>query len=399
MITMLYRRRKMIKILEKIFIKNKYDGDPAGLRKAYGSMCGALGIFLNLLLFAGKLIAGTMSASIAITADAFNNLSDAGSSLVTMIGFRLAGQKPDNDHPFGHGRIEYISGLVVSMLIILMGFELGKSSIEKLITPEETEFGIVPVVILSVSILVKLYMNFYNRSVGKKMDSPAMLATATDSLSDCISTTVVLACTLISHFAGIELDAICGVAVAGFILIAGIRSAIETVSPLLGEPPSDELVSSIESIVMSHDGVCGIHDLVVHDYGPGRLMITLHAEVSSSANILETHDMIDNIEKELCKKLNCDATIHMDPIDMEDPGTESLRKEVSSLIKTIDDQITIHDFRIVRGKTHTNLIFDAVIPYSLKMTEDEAREKVGELVRTIDDGYRVVMNIDRSYVK
>ena len=389
----------MIKILESIFIKNKYDGDPSGKRKAYGVLCGALGILLNVLLFAGKLVAGLMSASIAITADAFNNLSDAGSSLITMIGFRLSGQKPDHEHPFGHGRIEYISGLIVSMLIILMGFELGKSSIEKLITPEKTEFGIVSVIILSASIIVKLYMYFYNRSVGKKIDSPAMFATATDSLGDCIATTVVLACTLVSHFAGIELDAICGAAVASFILIAGIRSAIETASPLLGEPPSDEIVSSIEKIVTAHDGVRGIHDLVVHDYGPGRLMITVHAEVSASADILETHDMIDNIEKELCEKLGCEATIHMDPIDTDDAGTEALRGEVLSLIKTIDERITIHDFRIVRGSTHTNLIFDAVIPYDVTLSEAELCDKTAGLVKTLDEGFRVVMNIDRSYVK
>lgn len=389
----------MFGLLSKIFIKNRDDLENPAVRRAYGVLSGTLGIVLNILLFAGKLTAGLISGSVAIVADALNNLSDAGSSVITLIGFRMAGQKPDKGHPFGHGRIEYISGLIVSMLIILMGFELGKSSIGKIISPGETEFSVVAAVILAVSVLVKLYMCCYNGKVGKKISSPAMKATATDSLGDCISTTVVLICMLITKFTSFDLDGICGAAVALFIFISGLRAAKETINPLLGVPPTEEFVDEIGETVMSHKGVLGFHDLIVHDYGPGRRMISLHAEVPADEDLLKTHDMIDNIEKELSAKLGCDAVIHMDPIETDDKITMEAREKIAELVKIIDERVTIHDFRMVTGPTHTNVIFDIVVPYDVKRTEDEIRRDIERMVKTLDENYYATVNVDKSFVR
>lgn len=389
----------MFGILSRLFIKNGKDYENPEVRRAYGTLSGALGIFLNIILFAGKLTAGIISGSVAIVADALNNLSDAGSSVITLIGFHMAGQKPDKGHPFGHGRIEYISGLIVSMLIILMGFELGKSSVEKIITPTGTEFSIIAVIILAASILVKLYMCFYNRSVGKKISSPAMMATAADSLSDCVATAVVLACTLITKFTGTDLDGICGTAVAIFIFIAGIRAAKDTIDPLLGVPPTEEFVDEIGETVMSHKGILGFHDLVVHDYGPGRRMISLHAEVPADEDLLKTHDTIDNIEKELSAKLGCDAVIHMDPIETDDKITMEARSKIAELVKIIDERVTIHDFRMVTGPTHTNVIFDIVVPYEVKRPEAEIRRDIERMVKTLDANYYAIVHVDKSFVR
>ena len=385
----------MFGILSRLFIKNGKNYENPEVRRAYGTLSGALGIFLNIILFAGKLTAGIISGSVAIVADALNNLSDAGSSVITLIGFHMAGQKPDKGHPFGHGRIEYISGLIVSMLIILMGFELGKSSVEKIITPTGTEFSIIAVIILAASILVKLYMCFYNRSVGKKISSPAMMATAADSLSDCVATTVVLACTLITKFTGTDLDGICGTAVAIFIFIAGIRAAKDTIDPLLGVPPTEEFVNEIGETVMSHKGVLGFHDLVVHDYGPGRRMISLHAEVPADEDLLKTHDTIDNIERELSVKLGCDAVIHMDPIETDDKITMETRRKIAELVKIIDERVTIHDFRMVMGKGHTNLIFDISLPSELVGQEKEIKEALEKALNDLGETtYHTVINFD-----
>lgn len=388
----------MFGLLSKIFIKNRDDLENPAVRRAYGILSGALGIVLNILLFVGKLTAGLISGSVAIVADALNNLSDAGSSVITLIGFRIAGQKPDKGHPFGHGRIEYISGLIVSMLIILMGFELGKSSVEKIISPSGTEFSPVAAIILAVSVLVKLYMCYYNGRVGKKISSPAMKATATDSLSDCISTTVVLICMFITKFTGFDLDGICGAAVALFIFISGLRAAKDTIDPLLGVPPTEEFVDEIGETVMSHKGILGFHDLIVHDYGPGRRMISLHAEVPADEDLLKTHDTIDNIEKELSEKLGCDAVIHMDPIETDDKITMEAREKIAELVKIIDERVTIHDFRMVTGPTHTNVIFDIVVPYDVKRTEEEIRRDVERMVKTLDENYYAVVCVDKSFV-
>ena len=386
----------MISLLARLFLKTE-GRDEAALRKEYGILCGAVGIALNVLLFAGKFFAGTLSGSIAITADAFNNLSDAGSSFVTLLGFQLAGQKPDSDHPFGHGRIEYLSGLAVSMLILLMGFELAKSSLDKILHPAPVDSSWLVIAILCVSIAVKLYMSFYNRSLGKKLNAPAMLATAADSLSDSVATTAVLIATLVGRFSGLMIDGWCGILVAAFILWSGFNAAKDTINPLLGTPPTHEFVDQIKHLVMAHPAIIGIHDLIVHDYGPGRVMISLHAEVSASENVLELHDEIDNVESELREKLGCEAVIHMDPIVTDDGITEETRERVAALVHCIDDAINIHDFRMVAGPSHTNVIFDAVVPYGFRLTDSEVEEKIKTAVRPLDGNYFAVVKVERSY--
>lgn len=388
----------MIRFLARIFIPDYKNTASPKVRNAYGSLCGILGIILNVILFGIKFFAGLLSGAISVMADAFNNLTDAGSSVITLIGFRMAGQKPDKDHPFGHGRIEYVSGLIVSMIIVLVGFELGKSSIEKIITPVAPVFSVLTVVILVCSIAIKAYIALYNFKIGKEISSSAMKATANDSLSDCVATSAVLACLLISHFANINIDAYCGIVVSVFILISGIRSAKETVDPLLGTPPEKSLIDEISDIVYAHEGVEGIHDLIIHDYGPGRMMISLHAEVPADANLIETHDMIDNIEKDLREKLDCDAVIHMDPIATEDEHTLEVKDKVIALIGCMDARLTLHDFRMVKGPTHTNVLFDLVIPFGFDKSEKELRANVQTIVKTIDENYYSVINIDKSYV-
>ena len=388
----------MIRFLARIFIPDYKNTASPKVRNAYGSLCGILGIILNVILFGIKFFAGLLSGAISVMADAFNNLTDAGSSVITFIGFRMAGQKPDKDHPFGHGRIEYVSGLIVSMIIVLVGFELGKSSIEKIITPVVPVFSVLTVVILVCSIAIKAYIALYNFKIGKEISSSAMKATANDSLSDCVATSAVLACLLISHFANINIDAYCGIVVSVFILISGIRSAKETVDPLLGTPPEKSLIDEISDIVYAHEGVEGIHDLIIHDYGPGRMMISLHAEVPADANLIETHDMIDNIEKDLREKLDCDAVIHMDPIATEDEHTLEVKDKVIALIGCMDARLTLHDFRMVKGPTHTNVLFDLVIPFGFDKSEKELRANVQTIVKTIDENYYSVINIDKSYV-
>ena len=388
----------MVSFLAKIFIRKRGDFSSPEVRAAYGTLCGTIGIIFNIVLFAIKFIAGLLSGAISVIADAFNNLTDAGSSVITLIGFRMSGQKPDKHHPFGHGRIEYISGLIVSFIIILVGFELGKSSVSKIFEPEAIDFSVTALVILIISVFIKAYMAFYNFGIGRKISSAAMIATARDSFSDCIATGTVLVCLLVSHFISIDIDAYCGLAVSAFILYSGIRSAKETMDPLLGAPPSHEFISEIEEIVYSHEGVAGIHDLIVHDYGPGRTMISLHAEVPADANLVETHDMIDNIEKDLRERLKCDAVIHMDPIATDDEHTLEVREKVAALVACIDSKLTIHDFRMVKGPTHTNVLFDIVIPFDMKKSEEELRDNVQTIVKSIDKNYYSVVNIDKSYV-
>lgn len=388
----------MITLLSRLFIKNSEDIRDAKVRQAYGILCGAVGIFLNLCLFAGKFIAGFISNSIAITADAFNNLSDAGSSIITLIGFKMAGQKPDPDHPFGHGRIEYISGLLVSVIILLMGLELLKSSAVKILHPEELTFSPVILVILLASILVKCYMFFYNRKLGKKLDSSAMLATGTDSLSDTLATTVVLISTLVAHFSGLAIDGWCGVAVGLFICYAGINAAKDTISPLLGQAPDKEFVEQVNNIVMAHEEVIGIHDLIVHNYGPGRVLISLHAEVPADGDILSLHDVIDTIEHELRDTLDCHAVIHMDPVQVGDKETERLKGIVKECLREIDASLTMHDFRIVTGPTHTNLIFDVVTPYDFSMSDNELISEITGKIQQDNPNYYTVIEVDKKFV-
>ena len=388
----------MISLLAKWLIPHREQVEDSAVRRAWGALCGFVGIGLNILLFAGKLAAGALSGSIAITADAFNNLSDAGSSVVTLLGFRLAGKKPDAGHPFGHGRLEYVSGLVVAGLILLMGAELAKSSVDKILHPEAVTFSWLAAGILLASIGVKLYMYLYNRAVGKKIKSAAMSATAADSLSDTAATSAVLLAMVIGKLTNVQLDGWVGLVVALFILWSAVQAARDTISPLLGQAPDPLLVKEIESLVMGHDTVVGIHDLVVHDYGPGRCIISLHAEVPADRQVLELHDVIDSIEEELGQKLHCEAVIHMDPVVVGDPTVTALHQQVAALVKTIDPRITIHDFRMVPGQTHTNLIFDAVIPFDERLTRQQVAERIRQMVSEMEGDYRAVVKVENSYV-
>lgn len=387
----------MLSILIKIFIPGGREPGSPEQRGAYGTLCGIYGIFLNLLLFAGKYFAGLLSGSVAITADAFNNLSDAGSSVISLLGFVFAGKKPDTGHPFGHGRIEYLAGLGISLIIILMGVELGKSSFEKILHPEPIQPGLLPALILLASIAVKLYMSAYNRKIGKKINSASMQATAADSLSDSAATAVVLLSMGVSWLFKVNIDGYAGLAVAGFIIYAGYGAAKDTLSPLLGQAPDGELVRAIEETVLAHEEVIGIHDLIVHDYGPGRLMVSLHAEVNGSGNIFQLHDAIDSAEMEINRRFGCLATIHMDPIEADDTEVARLRQAVAEKLKELELGISIHDFRMVPGPTHTNIIFDAAVPAACKLSDEEIKTMIKELVnKTWPERYAVV-NIDRIY--
>lgn len=385
----------MIKLFARLFFKGNTDSEK--LRQTYGMVCSGAGIALNILLFVIKFTAGSLSGAISVTADAFNNLSDSGSSLITMFGFRLAAKKPDPGHPFGHGRIEYLSGIAVSILIVLMGFELLTSSVNKIITPEAPQVSLLVFIILIISIAVKFYMFLYNRKYGKKFNSRAMIATATDCLSDMISTSVVFISMLLTYFTDINIDAYCGLAVAVFILIAGVKSAYETIGPLLGQPPEPEFVRQIEDIVMSGKDVLGVHDLIVHDYGPGRCMISLHAEVPASGNILDIHDEIDNLEKELGEKLGCVAVIHMDPIQTDNETAVKLKAVAEEKCREIYEDIKLHDFRIVEGNTHTNMIFDVVVPHSFSIGDAELKAEIEKKIKEYDKNLFTVVTVDKAY--
>ncbi len=387
----------MIELLARRLIPGYPNTEDPHVRRRCGMLCGLVGIVLNVLLCALKLFAGLLSGSIAITADALNNLSDAGSSVVSLLGFHLAAQEPDRDHPFGHGRMEYISGLIVAMLIILMGFELLKSSVEKIIRPEAVDFHPVILLILALSIAVKLYMCAYNRRLGQKIRSSAMAATAADSLSDAAATTAVLLATLAGHYTRLPLDGWFGLLVALFVLRGGWSAAQDTISPLLGQPPSPEFVGEVEALVLSHPEIIGVHDLIVHDYGPGRLMITLHAEVRCDGDMIVLHDVVDTVEGELGRQMHCLATIHMDPVSCDEAVSEK-REEVAALLRTIDERISIHDFRMVEGPTHTNLIFDAQVPFDLPLTDREAALRIRALIQTMPGNYFAVVKVEKGYL-
>ena len=374
------------------------DGTEVEKRSIYGMVCGFVGIFFNIILFVGKLLAGIITSSISITADALNNLSDAGSSIVTLAGFKLAAQKPDSKHPYGHGRIEYLAGLAVAAVILIMGFELFRDSIGKVLRPHDTEFSYVVIFILLASILVKCYMAYYNYSIGKEIDSAAVRAAAMDSMSDCIATGAVLVTTVLNHLYGWQLDGYCGILVSLFIMYSGIQAARDSVDPLLGIEPDEEFLQQIEDISLSFDeNIVGIHDLMVHDYGPGRKIISLHAEVPADSNMIQIHDVIDNLEKKLSKDLGCMATIHMDPVAVNDPEVKELKHQVADLVKEVLDAITIHDFRVVKGDTHTNLIFDMVVPFSCKCTDREMVDMVADKIKEkLGNNYYAVIDVDRA---
>ena len=387
----------MISLLVKLFYGEMNMSDEKAVRRAYGTACSGAGIGFNVLLFAGKLIAGMLSGSVAIVSDAFNNLSDAGSSIISLVGFKLSNKKSDPQHPFGHGRLEYISGLCVSFLIILMGVELGKASIEKIIEPAQVKFSLLTAAILAASILVKLYMALYNSRIGKRLNAVTMKAMAKDSLSDAVATSVVLMSMIVAKLADIAIDGYCGVVVAAFILFTGITAARDTISPLLGQKPDSEFIEEVMRIVNAHKEIIGTHDLVVHDYGPGRLMITLHAEVDADMDILVAHDAVDNIENELREKLGCSAVVHMDPIVTDDVETNATREEIKRVVSNIDSRMTMHDFRMVPGPTHTNVIFDVAVPFDTDMDDDELRKILGARIRDVDSKLNAVIEIDKCY--
>ena len=385
--------------LVRLFIKDCDNVTDPAVRERYGILSGAVGIVLNLLLSAGKLFAGLMTGSISITADAFNNLSDAGSSVVTLVGFKLAGQKADDGHPFGHGRMEYLAGLLVSLMILLVGVELGRSSIGKILRPEAVDFSLVSTGILAASILVKLWMGQFNRGLGRKIGSAAMAATAADSISDAVATAAVLAGTLVNRFAHVNIDGWVGLAVAVFILRSGWGAAKDTINPLLGESPDPELVKQLRDLVLSHPQVVGMHDLIIHDYGPGRRLCSFHAEVPQDADILDAHDAIDHIEREIKEKFGIETTVHMDPIATADEKVNQLRRQVADLARVVEPEMTIHDFRVVRGPTHTNVIFDAVVPHKCRLTDEEVLQRLRRAVSALDPAYQAVIQIDRAYVE
>lgn len=378
------------------FIKDSAHTDDPKVRLAYGRLAGIVGIVCNLLLCGCKLLAGILAGSLAMIADAFNNLSDAGSAIVTLIGFKLAGAPPDKDHPFGHGRMEYLSAMGVAVLIILAGFELATSAFEKILHPTKADFRLVSAVILAVSIGIKLWMAVFNRRIGKLIRSDALAAAGTDSRNDVICTAVVLASSLLALVTPVSIDGYVGMAVALFVIWSGFTVIKDTVSPLLGQAPDPELVENIRRTVLAYDGVVGIHDLIVHDYGPGRIIVSLHAEVPEDQPISKSHDVIDNIEMELQEKFGILSCIHMDPVDTDNPETLRLKALTVRLMNEIDESLTLHDFRVVTGDTHTNLLFDLVFPCD-HPDRQTATARLRDAVHAHDPKLYAVIKVESSY--
>lgn len=386
----------MTNLLCKLFIKDEKNTSSQKVRHAYGILSGIVGIILNILLAVFKLIAGALSASVAITADAVNNISDAGSQVVSLISFKISAKPADRDHPFGHARIEYVASMIVSFLILTVGFELLRSSVQKILNPAPTSIGTVSFVILAVSIVVKLWIAHFNRKIGKKINSSVLKATSLDSLSDAIATSVVLISMVISRFTGLMTDGYMGVAVSIFIFIAGIRILAETKNSILGSAPEPETIAKISEIALEYPEILGIHDMVVHNYGVGNTIASLHAEVDGEENVFHTHDVIDNIENRLFSELGVRATIHMDPIVTNDERVNTLKSETLSLVREIDEQLSIHDFRFVEGRTHSNLIFDISAPFELKLSDKEIKRAVSDKLSRKDPNFFAVITIDRQ---
>lgn len=386
----------MTDILVRLFIKNYKDCKNPKVRSNYGYLSGVVGIIMNLILFTGKLFAGIISASVAITADAFNNLSDAGSSIITLVGFKMSEKPADSEHPFGHGRIEYISGFIISVIILIMGIEIGKSSITKIIHPDKVVFSMLSIIILTVSLLVKLWLSLFNRKLGKAVDSDTMKATALDSLSDMISTSTVIIGILISKFTGLSIDGYLGILVALFILYSGFSLAKETLNKLLGEAPDKEFIANVTKDVIAHPEIIGVHDFIVHNYGVGSCVISLHAEVSCKSDIMQIHDVIDNVESEIDHKYHCATVIHMDPIATDDEYTTNIRNQVKDMITSIDKSLTIHDFRLVPGTTHTNVLFDVVVPFGFRISDYDIKLIISQRLHIIDPLFIPKINIDKQ---
>ena len=384
-------------LLTSLFVKNKDNTNDPAVRSAYGRLCGAVGVICNVILFIFKMLVGTLSGSIAITADATNNLSDASSSVISLLGFKLSERPADDEHPYGHGRYEYLSALTVAALVLVIGFEMIGSSIEKIITPEAVEFGLFPIIVLVSSILLKLWMALFNYKIGKKIDSQTLIATAKDSRNDVISTTAVLISGIVSHLTSLNLDGYMGLIVALFIIYSAVGLIKESISPLLGIPPTRELVEGINEKILSYDGVLGTHDMIIHDYGPGRKFASLHIEMSADAPVLEAHDLIDNIERAIYDEFGIQTSIHYDPIVTNDKKIEELRCYITEILDGIGEDITMHDLRIVPGSTHTNVIFDCVLPRASKMSEAEFKCYVSRAVTQKYTDHFCVITVDRSF--
>jgi cation diffusion facilitator family transporter len=387
----------MQNILLKTFVKDYENTADPQVREAYGKLAGTVGIFSNTIVSALKIAVGLIFSSISIMADGLNNLADASSSLITLIGFRMASKPADEDHPYGHARIEYITGLIVSFLIIMLGVETLKSSADKIMNPEPLQFSMVAVAVLIVSIVVKLWQARFNMKMGEAIDSATLKATGADSRNDVISTTAVLISLLIGKFSGLQLDGYMGVLVALFIIWSGICLIKETSDPLLGLAPDPTLVKQLQERVMAYDGILGIHDLVVHDYGPGRIFASVHAEVDAHGNVMESHDLIDNIEKEVGKALKMELVIHMDPVDNKDPLTRIVKAQLVDVVADIDDIVGVHDVRVVPGYTHHNLLFDIVVAAGAKQTDSELRNLVNSKMKQLDSKYNCVIEVDHNY--
>lgn len=388
----------MTDFLVNKFIKDSTNIESTEVRTRYGMLASVVGIFCNVLLFSVKLTIGLILSSLAVTADAFNNLSDAASSIISFIGVKMAGKPADAEHPFGHGRIEYIAALIVSFLVIEVGFTFFKSSISKILHPEAISFDLVPFVILILSILVKLWMAFFNNKLGKRIDSKVMLATAADSLGDVITTSATVLSIIICHFTSINVDAIAGLIVSAIVIWSGISIAKDTLEPLIGERVPAELYQKITDIVESYDGIVGTHDLIVHNYGPNRSMATIHAEVPNDINIDVSHEIIDKIERDVKKDLNILLVIHMDPVEMRDEEVLSLREKTSRIVHALDPELNFHDFRVLKENEQRNLIFDLVIPDSY--SEKDANRVMHQLVSLLhemDENVECIITLDRSF--
>lgn len=387
----------MTNFLVRHFIKNSSDTKNPAVRTAYGKFSSAVGIACNMLLFIGKSIVGILSSSVAVTADAVNNLSDASSSVISLLGFKLASRPADEEHPYGHGRYEYLSGLMVAVLIMVIGVELFKSSVEKIINPEPVVFGWVFTAVLMLSILLKLWMAFFNIKIGGIINSRTLIATAADSRNDVISTSAVLAASLISHFTGVELDGWMGVAVAVFILYSGFGLVRDTLDPMLGKAPDPETVSKIHEKILSYPGVLGTHDLMVHDYGPGRQFASVHVEMSAEGDVVKSHDIIDKIERDFLKNDNIHMIVHFDPISTKESAVNDLRMEIAEELRKLDSRLTIHDLRITDAEDKKNVIFDCVVPRDMEIGEKEIKQFVSNIVAASYPSYSCSVTIDRSY--
>ncbi len=393
----------MIRLLAKWFIRGKNAESPERVRSAYGVLSGCFGIFLNLVLFTVKLVFGLLAHAVSLQADAFNNLGDAGSSVISLFGFRLASKKPDRDHPYGHGRFEYISGMFVSIAIILMGWSLFRNALGIVLHGGEPAYAshfIPSVCVMAAAIAVKLYMFLYNRALAKRFDSPALRAVAFDSLSDTVATGAVLVSALITHYVKmpewVRPDAWSGLLVSLFILYTGLKSVKDTTAPLLGKRPDPEFVSAIEEATLSFEGIGGVHDVIVHDYGPGRVFVSLHAEVPADADVRDIHEVIDNAEKYLSDRFRCVATIHMDPIITDDPETARLRTLAVDALRTVGPELSIHDFRAVQGPQNKTLLFDVSVPYTYTESDEALRERIENAVAERIPGCLADVTIDRA---